>query len=61
MPSLRESAAAPSPEANLAQLEECLAFVKTRLSAPDYAEFESLLWAVFDPIRAAGRQRAKEG
>jgi hypothetical protein len=38
-----------------------LAFVKTRLSAPDYAEFESLLWAVFDPIRAAGRQRAKEG
>jgi hypothetical protein len=42
-------------------VNELLDFVRTRLSGPDNAEFESLLWALFDPIRAAGRQRAKEG
>jgi hypothetical protein len=44
MPSLRESAAAPSPGANLARLDELLDFVRPRLSAPGLA-------AAADPIR----------
>jgi hypothetical protein len=55
--SLRSAATEPNEGMHLGRLEDFLAFLAARLSAPDYAEAESLLHAAIDPVHAARRHR----
>lgn len=52
--SLRTAAASPSPGMDLVRLDQFLALLQQRLSAPDYAA-EHLLHAAIDPVHATRR------
>lgn len=57
MPSFLTAAAEPSPGMHLGRLTQFLDFLAQKLSADDYAEAESLLYAAVDPVHAARRER----
>jgi hypothetical protein len=59
MSTLRQAACAPHPGMSLARLEDFLRFVAQRLSAPDYAEAESLLHACVSESHSARRHRER--
>lgn len=54
---LRSACCAPNEGMSLTRLDRFLGFLAERLSAPDYAEAESLLGAAVSPILAARRNR----
>src|SRR5262249_30880515 len=59
MPSIQESAVAPSTGQDLTRLNAALAFLQQKLSAPDYQTAVNLLWAAIDPVRAAAQNAGR--